>query len=425
MRSVFGLFFSLFLLALAPSVCAQEITPAPIKVGCLFPLTGPEGLYGRDSVVASQIAIKELEHSSGTAIAPIELIVEDTRSKPLRSLQIVRRFIEEDDVDFICGRVDPSIAGVVADLAAENEVFVLDTGSQDLFSGGDVPKNYFQIGENSAISMRAGAIYVRSYFASQTSSLRLAFIGPDVPESYGVWEAFKNSLMGYGVEFEVVGEYWPKQSETNFSAYVRKLYDDGPDIVLSGHWGLDFVSFLNQVSQIGLLDGTQVMNFSGGGSYDVLVELDESFQGGLVLAARHHLNWPRTDRNRQFVMAFHEQSGRYPSFAAESAYAALLGIGAVARVPRDLVETDRARKILENLRLDLPSDPEGFQSFMDGKSHRLIHMVAIGTMQSGNSYPPASVQLGNWVAYNPLGICCKDPTGDPEHDANAPTVLQD
>ena len=64
-------------------------------------------------------------------------------------------------------------------------------------------------------------------------------------------------------------------------------------------------------------------------------------------------------------------------------------------------DKDTLRLALEGLRLSLPEDPDGFQSFMDPQSHQLMQTQAIGKTVFNPAYPPATVQLGDWTIYEP------------------------
>ena len=79
-----------------------------------------------------------------------------------------------------------------------------------------------------------------------------------------------------------------------------------------------------------------------------------------------------TSKNKEFVKKFHKLTGRYPSYAAEGAYA---GIYAVAYAVKKVGNPDDAGKLikaLEGLKIKLPEDPEGFTSYI---SHLAMNEV--------------------------------------------------
>lgn len=372
-----------------------------VKVGCLYPLTGSGGLYGRDSSVAIKLALEDLTADPVAGYPKLEVIIEDTRSKSLRSSQIAKKFIEEG-VDFLCGVVSSSIARAVTAVALEHETFFVGTdhASPTLVSSALHPF-YFRVNNGTRLSMLAGAQYIRENYAHIETPMKIAFIGPDYEYGYQAWDDLKTFLKTESVSFTAKGEYWPKLFETDYTPYVRQLIKDDVDIVVSGHWGLDLVTFVKQAKQLGLFEQTQFMNFDAGGNYEILAELGNDMPIGLVLSARHHVNWPLTARNKEFVERFHQEAGRYPSYAAQGAYTGIRAIAEVIRAADDPSDKNAVRRAFENLRLQMPEDPDNFQSHMDPASHQMLQVQAIGKTVFDNSFPPATVQLGEWSIYYP------------------------
>lgn len=373
-----------------------------VKVGCLYPLTGPGGLYGRDSAVAIRLAERHIRARLDEGYPELEISIEDTRSKSLRSLQIARRFVTEDKVDFLCGVVSSGIAFTVSEYAKTSQTFFIGTdhASSQLVSSALHPF-YFRVSNDTRQSMLAGAKYIRDHYGASEIPLRIAFIGPDYDYGYHAWDDLRRFLRQEGVGYQIVGEFWPKLFETDFNAYIRALNRAKPDIVVNGHWGLDLVAFVKQATQLGLFKQAQFMNFDAGGNYEVLSRLGADMPLGIVLSARHHLNWPDTEANASFVATFHEEAGRYPSYAAEGAYAGVLAIAEAVRAAGGVADKDRLRAALRGLRLKLPEDPDGFISFMDPSRHQLMQVQAIGRTIRDTSYPPAQTVLGHWSVYPP------------------------
>ncbi len=249
--------------------------------------------------------------------------------------------------------------------------------------------------------MLAGAQYIEENYGQSADPIRIAFVGPDYEYGYQAWDDLKGFLDAHSMATDIRGEYWPKLFETDYTPYIQQLLKDEVDIVVSGHWGLDLVTFVKQAKQLGLFEQTQFMNFDAGGNYEILAELGNDMPLGLVLSARHHVNWPPTSHNESFVEKFHEEAGRYPSYAAQGAYAGILAIAETVRQSGGADDPEKVRRSLETLSLSLPEDPEGFRSHMDPQTHQMLQVQAIGKTVFDNRYPPATVQLGEWSIYYP------------------------
>lgn len=395
-KLLIGLAIAIQFHILVPGAWGQEADG--IKVGCLYPLTGPGGRYGRDSVAAIRLAEDRLK---AEGYPDISFSVRDTRSKSLRAIQIARSFIEKDNVDFLCGVVSSGVALAVTEVARTKGVFFIGTdhASPRLVEEA-LHSYYFRVNNGTRQSMWAGARYIAENHAV-SGELRVAFIGPDYDYGYQAWDDLKRFLHANRIRFKPVAELWPKLFEDDYSIYIHALMESRPDIVVNGHWGPDLVTFVKQAKSLGLFETTEFMNFDAGGNYEVLAELGSEMPLGLVLSARHHNNWPDTAENSRFVDAFRQRYGRYPSYAAQGAYAGVLAIAEAVRQAGGVANKSRLKSALENLRLKLPEDPDGYHSYMDPLRHQMMQVQAIGKTRPDDRFLPARVMLGDWSVYYP------------------------
>ena len=394
---VTGVFFCSYLTASAELSVKDRL----VKIGCLFPLIGPNALYGEDSLAATKIAQDDIKKYWPASSFIFEVAVGDTRSKTLRSIHIARNFINNKDVDFLCGVVSSNVALSVTAIARKNNVFFIGTDHASPRLVSDTAHSYyFRVSNDSRQSMQAGAKYISHYY-KQVEKLRIAFIGPDSDISRQSWSDLRAFLNNEAVSFDVVGEFFPQLSEKDYSIYINALIYSKPDIVINGQWGQSFTQFILQAKPADLFDQMTLMNFDAGGNYDVLSMLGQDMPLGLVLSARHHVNWPTTDRNADFVETFKKEVGRYPSHAAQGAYSGIMAIAKVVHLAGGISDKEKLRQNFKSLVINLPEDPEGFVSRMDADSHQLLQAQAIGVTVNNNNYPPAKVMLGNWFVHYP------------------------
>jgi branched-chain amino acid transport system substrate-binding protein len=167
-------------------------------------------------------------------------------------------------------------------------------------------------------------------------------------------------------------------------------------------WGGDFVAFVTQATDTRLFDVSRFANFEKGGDYEIFAHLGDRMPLGLLLASRHHNNWPETDFNRWFVQEFHRQAGYYPSSGAQGAFTGILAIAkAASQASGNYKDLEGIERAFEQLSLTTPEDPPGFQSSMDPVTHQIRQVMAIGETVKDPRYPPAKVMLGNWRIYYP------------------------
>nr|WP_297400034.1 ABC transporter substrate-binding protein [uncultured Marinobacter sp.] len=371
---------------------------ADVTVACMYPMTGRPASYGRDSITGIRVALAELARQPH---APkLRVIVDDSRSKASFAVQMAENFIETDQADILCGVVSSGVGLAVSRVARDRRIIMIGTdhaSSRSVLEEGH--RYYFRVSSDTWYSHAAGARYLKELQA-KTGWRTLAFLGPDYEYGRVAWRDLRQALEMLGVEYQVVGQYWPKLYEPDYTLYIQSLLESPPDILVTALWGGDFNAFIEQARTTDLFRKMPVANFDTGGNYDTLVALGKNPPPGLILSARHHLNWPATERNRRFVQAFHALSGRYPSYSAQGAYAGMMVIAKAVGMVGDVSDTDAMIKALEGLEIELPKDPEGFTSYIDAETHQIVQAQAIGQPVPSDHYPPTHVMLGDWVVYD-------------------------
>lgn len=372
---------------------------ADATVACMYPMTGRSASYGRDSIVAIQLALSELMED---ADAPrLRVIVDDSRSKASFAVRMATDFIEQDQADILCGMVSSGVGMAVSRIARQRQVILIGTdhaSSRATLEEGH--RYYFRVSSDTWTSQAAGARYLKE-LQQRNGWRKLAFLGPDYEYGRIAWRDLQDALALNQVGYDITGTYWPKLYEPDYSLYIQSLLESPPDVLVVGLWGGDFTAFIEQARTTRLFSQMRVANFDAGGDYETLVALGDQPPPGLILSARHHVNWPATEENRRFVEGFHRLSGRYPSYSAQGAYAGIHAIArALTRSGQPVSDTEALVEALRGLEIRLPKDPYGYTSYIDPHTHQIIQAQAIGTPVPDSRFPPARVMLGNWSVYD-------------------------
>ncbi len=385
-------------LILALFLCVSGISQAAeiIKIGALYPMSGRGGLYGKDSEVAIKIALDEVNKKGLPGGAKLDVIITDDQSKPDYAVSVAKRYITEDKVKFLFGVVSSSVALAVTEVSKQNKVIFVGTdhAATDLTAHKFQPY-YFRVSNNTFQSMMAGAMYLKDMKGWK----KIAYIGPDYAYGRDQWLELKYCLDKLGVQYEVVGEYWPKLYEPDYTSYITAIINAKPDILVAGFWGGDTVAFIKQAKAYGLFSKMKYFHPDAGGNYEVMSSLGDELPEGLIMSARHHNNWPDTKANKDFVSKFYKAAGRYPSYAAEGAYAGIILIAEAIKKVGNANDTDALVKAMEGMKLPLPEDPKGFQSYIDPKTHQIVQVQAIGVTEKNTKFPPAKLMLGQFKVF--------------------------
>lgn len=371
---------------------------AAVTIGCLYPMTGRAAIYGRDSIAGMKLALADLAAQTGQA-PPFRIIVDDDRSKASYAVRLAEDFIDHDKARFLCGMVSSGVAQAVSQVALRRHVVMVGTdhaSSRMTIEG--FHRYYFRVTNDSYISMAAGARYLAE-LQKKTSWKRIAFIGPDYDYGHVSWLDLTDNLDRLGVRHEVVGTFWPKLYEPDYSTYVQALLKAEPDVVVTALWGGDFIAFLKQAMTTEFFSKIRLANFDTGGNYEVMVALGDKPPPGLILSARHYVNWPDSSLNRHFVEAFRQAEGRYPTYAAAGAYGGIMAIARAVAKAGGASDMEAVVNALEGLEIKLPRDPDGFTSHIDPGTHQIVQMQAVGEVEPNTAFPPAKLMLGHWTVY--------------------------
>ena len=105
------------LLVLGPALAAEK----PIKIGVVFIMSGPMGGYGKHGSQAVQLALDEINGQGGILGRKVEAIFEDDQMKVEQGVQVVKKFIDQDKVDFIIGPTSSAVALALAHVVQESK----------------------------------------------------------------------------------------------------------------------------------------------------------------------------------------------------------------------------------------------------------------------------------------------------------------
>ncbi len=367
-----------------------------IVIGAMYPMTGRAGRYGIDSVSGAEIAMEEINAKGGVNGRMIDIIFNDSKANPAYSIKVAKRYITEDKVNFLMGVVSSAVGLAVTEVSKENKVIFVGTdhASTGLTTEKFQPY-YFRVSNNTYQSAAAAALYAND----KKEWKKYYVIGPDYEYGHRTWEDFWMLLQKKRKDVQLVGQAWPKLFEPDYTPYITAILKAKPDVLVTTFWGGDTVAFIKQALPYKLFDKMKFFNYDAGGNYELLEAMPTGLPKGLILSARHHLNWPNTKLNQEFVKKFKAKTGRFPSYAAEGAYAGVYFIAEGVRQAGTAEDPDKLVAAMEKMKIKLPEDPDGFTSYMRPIDHQIVQAQAIGETIPNKSYPPATMMLGNWKIY--------------------------
>ena len=96
-----------------------------IKIGGVFPLSGPVAVYGIEAKNGIELAIEEINAAGGVNGKMLELVGEDDEGSPEKSVNVYKKLVTKDKVEYIIGSLTSGCAAAIAPLAQAQKVLML------------------------------------------------------------------------------------------------------------------------------------------------------------------------------------------------------------------------------------------------------------------------------------------------------------
>jgi branched-chain amino acid transport system substrate-binding protein len=201
----------------------EEKNTEPIKIGLLASQTGGLEAYGKQTIQGFELGLEyATEGTLEVAGRKIEVIIEDTETKPEVAVQKATKLLEEDGVDFLVGSSSSGDTLAVLPLAEEYEkVMIVEPAAADSITGSEFNKYIFRTARNSSQDAVAGAAAIAG------EGVKIATLAPDYSFGRDGVAAFKEAAEKLGAE--IVHEEYADPAATDFTSNIQKVIDAKPD----------------------------------------------------------------------------------------------------------------------------------------------------------------------------------------------------
>ena len=364
-----------------------------IRIGHLTPLTGFLGPLGEYGTMGIKQAVDEVNKNGGVMGRQIELITEDSVN-PATASSKAQRMIERDGVSCIVGEINSASGLAISQVAARNQkIFINTGGNSDELRGKNCNKFMFHVEcANSMYVHTCGRALMQQ---GLVKGKKWYFLTADYAFGHDLTRVARNFLAANGGSES--GEDKVPTDATDYSAYMLKIRQAKPDVVISNLSGTQITSFMKQYSEYGLPFTVAGFGFDtalawGAGG--------DNFIGTWPVPWHHDVSSPSS---KAFVAEFIKRYGKPPENQAWGDY---LVLKIVAESMNTVKSTD-SLKILDFLEKGAQFDVlKGRKGYFRSWDHQLIQEMytmtpkAKGTakdkwdfLQIGQSVPSASEPL--------------------------------
>lgn len=217
-----------------------------IRIGAVFPMTGPIATYGQESMNGINLALKSI-NTRRIGGKSIRLILEDNKGEPSESANAVRKLINVDKVHMVLGSVASSNTLAGAPIAQAAKVPMLTPAS----TNEAVTKKGDYILRTCFSDAFQGVVLAK--FARETLRKKNAVIIIDVASDYsrGLAEVFKTKFESMGGKV-LPGQYTYNQGDKDFRSLIRRVKRAVPDVIFLPGYYTEVGVFLKQARQMGV-----------------------------------------------------------------------------------------------------------------------------------------------------------------------------
>ncbi len=296
---------------------------APIKIGCIFPLTGPFSTEAHYQQEAAILAVEEYNARGGVLGRKIELVIRDDKLKPDEAARRTKELIEKDNVDLIFGGLGAHTQLAINEQAKlAKKIFMSISQSNEITQWPDVSPYTFHEAINPYMTTHSFGPWIFKNLGK-----KWFFLTADYSFGWQLTEGFRK----IGKELGIIdaGEIKHPLGSTDYFPYFPKILAAEPEVLILDNFGKDQLNSIKQAHAFGLkkkmkLVSAIVLLSARVGAGD---EAYEGVYGGSTFWWELEKQLPAA---KKFVSAYQKRWGKPPTDYAGYSYGGMMElIGAI------------------------------------------------------------------------------------------------
>lgn len=286
----------------------------PIKLGLLFPYTGPIASVGQDATRGFELHLAKLGNRAGGR--EIQLLKEDDEFKPDVGLTKARKLVERDHVDLLVGPVNSAVALALRDYVNRQGVpLVIPVAfSKEITSPRNAIPWVFRVIETTDQSNFSMGTWVYK----NTPYRKIVVMATDIVSGHDVAGAFRAAFTAAGGE--IVKEIYIPTGTPDVATYVAQLVALGADAVYIFSGGADAIRFVKTYEEYGLKGKLPLLAYNTLVDDILLPAMGDAALG--IIAVGTYSAALDTPESRAFVRDYEARYASWPSAHSERGYVA-------------------------------------------------------------------------------------------------------
>jgi branched-chain amino acid transport system substrate-binding protein len=320
----------------------------PIKIGVMFPYTGPISGQGKPERDAIKMAFDE--ENNTIAGRKVELLYEDSAGRPDTGLTKVKALVERDKVNLLLSELVSSIGAAIAPYVNEQKIpWVNTVALASLTRAQKSPYIFRFVTSSYQYAMTAAQV------GKKKGWKKVYFIGWNAPPSRESYEAVKKV---FGEE-NIVEAMFPNVGTADYAPYLTKMDPSKADGVFAAMWGADAPRISQQYAEYGLNKKMPLFGIASFTSEELLGDMPPASAG--ILSAYLYCGTLDTPENKKFVADYRSHYNAVPGSYQYLGYmAAKMTIQALKDINGKAEDRDAFIHALEKVKI---KGPMGMVSF--------------------------------------------------------------
>lgn len=331
---------------LAPTATLAQ--QSPIKIGLVYPITGPLAFQAVPMVNATKQAFDEENYT--VAGRKVELLVEDSQGKPDFGLTKFRKLVERDGVHLLKAELTTIVALAAGSYVHSQKIpWVSEAAAAALNRDKRSPYIFLFVPSEYQFSLAAA-----KWLREKQGWKRIYFIGWDAAPSRNGFEAVKK-VFGDGV----VDAMFSPVGTADYSPYLAKVDPQKADGFVTAMWGADATRITRQYAEYGLRGKLPRFGLASFTSEELLTVMPPEIEGAMSMY--NYCGSLDTPANKRFVEGYRTRYNAPPGSYQYMAYmSSKILIQAIKDVKGNVENKDAVLAALRKVRLD---GPMGLASF--------------------------------------------------------------
>lgn len=359
---------------------ASSSSSERIKIGVMYPLSGPVGMTGKRMVNAVKLAFEEVSYT--VAGRKIELIVEDSGGTPHTSIDKAKKLVEHDKVAILIGPLIAPNRMAIAPYMSKMKVPNITTAPED-------PRAFeYKWTISAGGSLAQTPTCIATYAYDKMNLRKVTAITMDLADGHAFANLFKTSFSKKGGQ--VIQEQYAQQGNPDFAPNLIVLKD--AQAVAAWFHGGDAIKFLIQYQKMGIRKKMPLVALFHGSFFSpfILKNLPPDVANAMIgeYCATPYHNLIESDINKRFVESLKKRYGYDAEEMDASSYeGSLIAIAALKATKGDTAP-EKLRQAILGIKVEGPEGPIRF----DPKTQcaiKNIYIVKIDKTESGYTWIPA------------------------------------